>query len=380
MQGVQRSTHKMYGLAGEEEDAVNGGAGAEATDTGGDGGDVGSSGDIEADECDTSAGDAIAAAEAQGSAVAHDGDAATSSDATAAATLLQGTQGFLKPAELQYIFDAKRMAELVEGLQEVYDDLTKEQQGEWTANPRVWMSIFQGLTDKQNISTARFFFGFPELIRACKAAGETQAAVIFTAFMDGQKAWDMPSLHTDERTILLAGRSYAAWRILGPYLAMPMPQTVRGMSTKVLLRMISNADARLWTLNQLPSNLRHNLVERAITSDPCELLFSLVVQLCGYKPPPQRLLPALATITFAAELKAEPENLRGFPIPEAKENAWYDVSALEAGTGLWNCDDLNHAMEAKEKVYLNKHAKRSAVVANATKHKPLRELGGFKRR
>lgn len=104
------------------------------------------------------------------------------------------------------------------------------------------------------------------------------------------------------------------------------------------------------------------------------------MQLCRYKPFPDMLLPALASILFAAALRAELEEVRDFPIPGAKENACYDVSALEVEAGRWNTDHLSVAQKEIEAIYLQKHAKRSAKVANPLKHKALRDLGNYKRR
>jgi len=149
----------------------------------------------------------------------------------------KGVGGVLKSSELRSVMDAKLLFNVLEDLVTTYDAMPPSQQQEFLIKPRALQVILGGFTDNQNTATARALLGSPEVIEACKKAGHQDLAVCLTALLEGALAWDMPGLTSAERTTLLANRSAVAWRILGPYpfLAMPMPQSIRGFSSMALV-------------------------------------------------------------------------------------------------------------------------------------------------
>ena len=195
----------------------------------------------------------------------------------------------------------------------------------------------------------------------------------------------MPGLTSAWRTSLLHFRSILAWHLLGtfPFLDIPIPQSIRGFSTKVLLRLISNADARLFVIEQLPQHLRSQLVERVLTSDPCEQFFAMLVNLCGYMPDPEALASSLTTIRFGAAVLAKPTETRLFTLPRRRSNVWYGDAEGEDQGGQWNnaqfkvasAADLATAAEAP---YFQAIGSKADTVA-APKEKALREKGNYKK-
>ncbi len=120
-------------------------------------------------------------------------------------------------------------------------------------------------------------------------------------------------------------------RLYQPY---PLPAKTDGVPTTQLVSWLINADSRLWLLEQLPEQLRTLLNERAVSTDVVEAIFGIAVLVCGYKPA-RRVMQGMAkNVEWAAQLKATPDEQRGFLVAGSKADAWYERAPNEAASSV----------------------------------------------
>ena len=77
----------------------------------------------------------------------------------------------------------------------------------------------------------------------------------------------------------------------------------RGLSTDLVASWLSKELARLAVLAALPPDGREGLCERCLSSDVIKLVFSMLVQVCGYKPSARLLASVTAYIDAVARIK-----------------------------------------------------------------------------
>ena len=142
-------------------------------------------------------------------------------------------------------------------------------------------------------------------------------------------------LTTGERTRRLHARTLVVARLLGNTRTTPGPLgSVGGFPAALLRAMATNAEVRLYVLEQLPEELRPLLNERAFSSDVVELVFAVLHSKLGSNFDEPTLRGNLATAAFVASLAAKPEAVRGFAMAASSKS--YACHSEEAGTAARN--------------------------------------------
>ena len=191
----------------------------------------------------------------------------------------------------------------------------------------------------QNVATHENFFFSPLLKEKLIEQGHWRDAVWLKVMAEKYQAWETSGLDHQERN--------KRENLLRRMIAATMHTDLHDVSVKhaagstyllgfpraLLMVLMESIDARRHLLD-----LYHDgallLVERALSTDDIETLFSLIVLRCGYKPMLEDLLGALANIDRLDEFRRNP--LLGFILTvSTKSNATQYTAALRR-LSEWN--------------------------------------------
>lgn len=153
-----------------------------------------------------------------------------------------------------------------------------------------------------------------DLAGALQELGHTLQATALSTFGRAFDAWDMRGLTTDARTLAVHDRTVLLWRLMGDTLFTQrrVPSHMAGLSTRLMLSWLANADARLWLLQQLSPAERGQLCERSLGTDGCEGDFSLYHMRNGGRKPRMRIaVDSLDTVEFFSSVRDMPMEERG---------------------------------------------------------------------
>ena len=109
-----------------------------------------------------------------------------------------------------------------------------------------------------------------------------------------------------------------------------------GLTKDLILSWLYNADTRLRLLQELPVSLQGLLNERSLSSDSVELVFAMVVMVCGgYKPSMATLVGCTRNIEFAVRMRAMDPALRPFSVQPSDKHV-YSLHAHTSNPLSWN--------------------------------------------
>jgi len=196
-----------------------------------------------------------------------------------------------------------------------------------------------GKTNPQNVATHENFFLSPLLRQELIELGDWKTAVWLKAFADKYKAWDTPHLSHEERNRsegvlhrLIAAAMHDDIHNVDVNHAAPAKYLL-GFPRRLLMVLMENIAARQHVLD-----LYHDgalwLVERALSTDDIETLFSLIVLRCGYKPEMNVLVGALANIDRLAAYRRDP--LLGFILTVSTKSNATQYTAMLTRMNEWN--------------------------------------------
>ena len=206
-----------------------------------------------------------------------------------------------------------------------YDKLFPYDQAKWSMNPKTLLEIVSALKDKQHVASAQALYDSAELIQALHRYGFPREATYVQVVSRAYQAMDARGIPPSERTVRVLDRTLMLLRIVGNLLSRPLkhfPAKLQGLTNKQIQSWLMNADARLWVIGRLSEEDRIHFNERCCSSDTVELVFMMVHNICGYKPPRRILQGNLRNISFAARIKAMPEAERKFGVSR-KRKTWY---------------------------------------------------------
>jgi hypothetical protein len=128
-------------------------------------------------------------------------------------------------------------------------------------------------------------------------------------------------------------------RLLGNQLYQPgasLPATCGGYPTGLLLAAAINPEARLRLVDRMPADSRSSLNERSLSSDTVEGRFAGVHGQCGYRPPAATVVGRAARLEWRAQVRAMPEEDRGFAMPAASRT--YECAPADGASSAasWN--------------------------------------------
>ena len=116
-----------------------------------------------------------------------------------------------------------------------------------------------------------------------------------------------------------------------------MPQLLFGMSTHLLLSMLFSIEARIEVLNCIPRHLRKRFAELVLGSDHLERHFSVIVQVCGFKPSFVVMLGLLTAISYLRDRKSMPDSERVVNIPASRKHRYNMAPRVsDDSVGDWN--------------------------------------------
>lgn len=152
--------------------------------------------------------------------------------------------------------------------------------------------ILHGATDKQNVPCAQAIFCNP---RFAAAVGYPEVAIALMVFGRAYEANDQRSLSGSERTCRLHDRALLCERLLRPVLSAcePLPQSVRGISTRILMAVWGNSDTRLHYLRHATQQQQQQFCKREVATDTLEKSLSQMFMQIGHKGTPRQVKPHL---------------------------------------------------------------------------------------
>jgi hypothetical protein len=237
--------------------------------------------------------------------------------------------------------------------------------------PASMLPMLSGIIDKQNVPCAQALVGNTDLHDQLCKDGHSTEALIMQLVSRAFEAFDMSGLTPMERTLRIAERSLMVSRILGnSWYVRDTRDSVSGFTKQLLASWLFNADMRQFVLDRLPEHQRKWLIDRCFSSDVIELLFSLMVQLCGYKPSQRQLEGINRRLQFLQSQKQMSEEDRGYS-QRKRNTAHYSHHALEAsGSKQWN--DGSKVSDASERLHRDQTVQRTAERMAEVKQDPVR--------
>ena len=211
-------------------------------------------------------------------------------------------------------------------------------------NPSHLIAILRGETDAQSVNCAQYWIGCAPLQEALRERGFVREAVVMRTLMEAFEAFDECGLEPVERALRITRRTIMLQRMLGNTLftarvcrggAQPtLPQYVDGFTLQNVCSWLINGDSRLEVVERLPAERRSELCERALSSDCCELFFSLLTTLCGGRPALRVIQGAMTRITFLLGLRQQTRTARGFSMRRRRTRGAYKEHELMVAAAL----------------------------------------------
>eukprot|EP00798_Chlamydomonas_sp_ICE-L_P007874 gene7874-1084_t len=173
------------------------------------------------------------------------------------------------------------------------------------------MSLITGEgVDRQNVPLAQALVGNRELLQQLSEDGHEEEALVLLVISLSFEAMQCEGLTVEERSSRLQLRTKLLHRIVGNQSFRPNGLSGKpgGLTKELLLSWQYNADTRLQVLgNHIGTVLDGLLNERSLSSDCVELVFAMVVMICGYKPPQATLMGSSRAIEFAMRARSMPK-------------------------------------------------------------------------
>jgi len=199
--------------------------------------------------------------------------------------------------------------------------------------------FLHGKTNPQNVASHENFFFSPLLRQKLIEQGDWRSALWLKAFADKYQAWDTSHLTHDERNV----REGVLYRLIAAALHSDIHNTtvkhsapaayMLGFPRKLLMVLMENIDARRHVLDLYHDGAQF-LVERALSTDDIETLFSMIVYRCGYKPELEQLIGVLANIDRLAAYKRDP--MLGFILNVSTKTNVTQYTAMTKRMSEWN--------------------------------------------
>ena len=178
--------------------------------------------------------------------------------------------------------------------------------------------------DKQSVRLAQALIGDAKLVSIMAERGDERASLFLLVIKRAYEAMQVTGLTEAVRMGRLQDRTLMLLRMVGNLMFMPasLPGKINGLSKQIILSWLYNADSRMQLLQQLPPHCRALFNERSISSDSVELVFAMVVMICGYKPPMSTLLGCTHNIEYAVRMRAQPPGTRPFSIAPSEMHTY----------------------------------------------------------
>ena len=237
-------------------------------------------------------------------------------------------------AALLPILNKELLTAVIEQLALDFDSLTAGQQRGFLPHPRVLLAGLKGKVDPQHVRSAVAFFQSAELRSALIKHGCLKEAVVMRTIYEGFEALTARNLPLPEREERLWLRSLLLLRILGNRLFLPrrIGRSICGLSTKLMVSWIGNADSFNLLLQRLPVEVKLVLDVQRLDEYGCETYFSLLSNICGERKPNKRVLLGVGRkINYAALMQRLLPSKRMFSLASARGNAVCPIREEEDG-------------------------------------------------